>query len=83
MITDQREVAVTLTLKRQPDKPYGIYMIIPNIIDTSILKKEEKKTFYLRIFASEAIDVVEMPETLETTVEGLWTEDLIKGRRRI
>lgn len=39
--------------------------------------------FYLRIFASELIDVVEMPETLENTVEDLWTEDLIKGRRRI
>lgn len=24
-----------------------------------------------------------MPETLETTVEDVWTEDLIKGRRRI
>lgn len=24
-----------------------------------------------------------MPETLETTVEDIWTEDLIKGRRKI
>lgn len=38
-IGDRREVAVTLTLKRQADKPYGIYMIIPNIVDSSVLKK--------------------------------------------
>ena len=58
MIADRREVAVTLTLKRQADKPYGIYMIIPNIVDSSVLKKEEKKVFYLRVFSSEPIDVV-------------------------
>ena len=74
---------MSLVLRRQADKPYGIYVIIPNIVDPSVLKKEEKKIFYLRIFASDPIDVMEMPETEETTVEGIWTEDIVKGRRRI
>ena len=37
----------------------------------------------MRIFTSEAIDIVEMPETLETTVEGQWTDNSAGGRRKI
>jgi len=40
-------------------------MIIPNMIIDS--KKEEKRTFFLRVFASETIELVEMPETLEVS----------------
>lgn len=42
-------------------------MIIPNIVDIKekdVLKKDEKRTFFLRIFASEPIDIAELPETL-------------------
>jgi len=37
----------------------------------------------LRIFASEKIDVVEMPETIDTSVEGGWTDDSAGGKRRM
>jgi hypothetical protein len=41
-----------MTLKRQEGKNYGYYMIIPNLIE---IKKDEKRTFFLRIFASEPV----------------------------
>lgn len=51
-------------------------------------KKEDQKNysmrhFWLRVFASEKIDVVEMPETIDTSVEGAWTDDSAGGKRRI
>jgi len=62
IIEDKREITEVLTLKRQEGKTYGIYMIIPNIVDIKEgIKKDEKRTFYLRVFASESIDIVEMP----------------------
>jgi hypothetical protein len=41
-----------MVLKRFEGKNYGYYMIIPNIISE---KKEEKRTFFLRLFASEPV----------------------------
>jgi len=54
-------------------------MIIPNIIEG---KKDEKRIFYLRLFASDAIEIVEMPETLEVSSEGTW-DDNAGGKRKI
>ena len=42
-----------------------------------------QKNFWLRIFASEKIDVAEMPETIDTSVEGGWTDDSAGGKRRM
>jgi hypothetical protein len=74
LVEDKREITEVLTLKRQEGKNYGIYMIIPNIVDIKEgVKKDDKRIFYMRLFASESIDIVEMPETMETTVDGQWT----------
>lgn len=54
-IADQREVTEVLTLKKFEGKNYGIYMIIPNIVDSKekeLMKKDEKRVFFLRVFAS-------------------------------
>jgi len=53
-----------MVLKRFETKNYGYYMIIPNMIVDKELKKDEKRKFFLRIFASDQIEVTEMPETL-------------------
>ncbi len=60
-------------------------MIIPNIIDKGKEKteKSEKRTFFLRVFASDPIEVVEMPETLEVSMDGTWAESNMGGRRKI
>jgi len=55
-------------LKRKFEgKNFGYYMIIPNTVTEN--KKEEQRPFWLRLFASENIDVYEMPETIEESVE--------------
>jgi hypothetical protein len=41
-------------------------MIVPNMIVPEN-KKEEKRNFFLRIFSSDPIEVMEMPETLEVS----------------
>lgn len=57
-------------------------MIVPNMI-LEDKKKDSKRTFFLRIFASEAIDVAEMPETIETPLEGAWENENAGGKRRV
>lgn len=76
-----REVVTQVTLKKFEGKNYGYYIIVPNAMTEN--KKEEQRHFWLRIFASEKIDVVEMPETIDTTVEGAWTDESAGGKRRI
>jgi len=45
-------------------------------------KKEVKRTFFLRIFASDQIEVAEMSETIETSMEGSWENENSGGKRR-
>lgn len=61
----QREVTSYFVLKPFEGKPSGTYMIVPNmnLIEN---RKEEKRNFYIRIFSSDKIDILEMPETIET-----------------
>jgi len=60
-------------------------MIIPNIIERQkerTERQDNKRTFFLRIFSSEPVEVVEMPETLEISMEGTWVESNSGGRRK-
>ena len=43
-----------MTLKRFEGKNYGYYVIVPNMIPEE-KKKDSKRTFFLRIFASEVV----------------------------
>ena len=65
-IHNNRELTHFLTLKKPEGKEKGskIYMIIPNIVDTKEIKKEETRKFYLRLISPDSIDVSELPETL-------------------
>jgi len=45
-------------------------------------KKEVKRTFFLRIFASDQVEVAEMPETIEKSMEGAWYENENSGGKR-
>lgn len=56
------------------------YMIIPNT-DTSQNKKEEERPFFLRVFSSEPIDLVQLPFTIEFPLKGRWTAQTAGGRR--
>ena len=45
-------------------------------------KKEEKRNFILRVFSSEPIDLVELPETLEVSMDGAWGDNSAGGKRK-
>jgi calpain len=84
LIPAQREVTTFIVLKKFAGKKDGHYIIIPNLLEINKeIKKEDKRLYFLRLFASEPIDVVELPETLEHTEDGAWGEDSSGGRRRM
>lgn len=60
-------------------------MIIPNIVDSNkdIVKKDESRKFYLRLFSPDLLDVTQLSETTEVSVEGQWNETSAGGSRRI
>ena len=60
---EQREITRTIWLNPQHDKKNVHYIIVPNTEIEN--KKEEERPFFLRIFASEQIDVVQLPNTIE------------------
>lgn len=80
-ILAQREMVQQVTLRKQEGKNYTYFIIVPNTITTN--KKEEQRQFWLRIFSSEKIDVQELPDTVEFTLDGAWTDDSSGGKRRI
>lgn len=69
---------------KKGEKSPGVYLIVPNINDTKeAFKKDEVRKFYLRLLTPDPIDVTELPETMEFTVEGSWTEASAGGSRKI
>lgn len=81
----QREITKSLTLKRFEGKNYGYYVVVPNQIiqGKDISKKDNKRVFYLRVFASDPIEILEMQETKEISEEGQWSEVSAGGKRVI
>jgi hypothetical protein len=60
----QREITKTCTLLPEHEKKPVHYMIIPNT-ENSANKKEEERPFFLRVFASDPIDLRQLPSTIE------------------
>lgn len=60
------------------DKNNVHYIIIPNTFEN---KKDDERKFFLRIFASEHIDLVELPKTIEQVNAGKWTKETCGGKR--
>ena len=54
---------------------------MPNTVTES--KKDEERPFFLRIFTSEHVDLVELPKTIEQTFMGKWTSSTAGGRRTL
>lgn len=76
----QREITETLTLTEIHDKKPCHYIIVPNATNISSVKKDGR-LFFLRIFASEHVDLVELPQTIETAKKGEWVKASAGGRR--
>ena len=76
----QREITKNCILYPEHDKKPVHYIIIPNT-EASTNKKEEERPFFLRVFASEQIELVQMPNTIEVSFKNKWTTTNAGGRR--
>lgn len=76
---EQREISKTIWLSPIHEKKNVHYIIIPNTEVEN--KKEEERPFFLRIFASEHVEVVQLPTTIEQQYQGKWTIQTSGGRR--
>lgn len=56
------------------------YMIIPNT-EAAQSKSEDIRPFFLRVFSSEVIDLVQLPNTIEQQFKGNWDKNCAGGRR--
>ena len=70
-----------LKFPNQIGKNFGNFIVIPNTEADN--KKDENRPFWLRIFASEYIDVEELPESMEVSMRGTWGEDNAGGPRKL
>ena len=61
---EQREITKTTWLLPTHDKKNIHYIIVPNT-EVENNKKEEERPFFLRLFASEHVDLVQLPQTIE------------------
>ena len=55
-------------------------MIIPNTEDCQD-KKEMERPFFLRVFSSEPMELVQMPDTIEQQFKNKWSQSTAGGRR--
>ena len=69
---EQRELTRSIQLVPIHDKKPVHYIIIPNT-ELDGKSKEEERTFFLRVFASDKIDLVQMPNTIETKFNNKWS----------
>lgn len=86
----QREITKEIFLEPGEGRKYGHFVIIPNLeiegrkLESEAAKgKKVNRPFWLRIFAQNPVDVVELSETIEVTVNGEWTEHTGGGRRAL
>jgi calpain, invertebrate len=76
----QREITCTLTLSPTHEKKNLHYIIVPNI-ESSPPRSNDERPFHLRVFASEQIDLVELPQTIETQATSKWSAQTAGGKR--
>ena len=60
----QREITSTVWLEPTHNKKNVHYIIVPNIENEHVKEKDERP-FFLRVFASEQIELTELPRTIE------------------
>jgi len=75
----QREIAKTIWLHPQHEKKNVHYIIVPNTETEN--KKEEERPFFLRVFASEQVELVQLPQPYEQQFQGKWDKNTAGGRR--
>jgi len=75
-----REITRNCTLTPEHDKKPCHYMIVPNT-EVTANKKEEERPFYLRMFSSEPMQLVQLQNTIEQQFQGKWSATTAGGKR--
>ena len=68
---EQREISKTAWFSPVHEKKNVHYIIVPNTEVEN--RKDEERPFFLRFFASEHIEIVQLPNTIEQQFQGKWT----------
>jgi len=76
----QREITKTVYLSPTHNKKNVHYIIVPNTENESHHKNPERP-FFLRMFASEPCDLVQLPNTIEQQFKGKWDKGTNGGKR--
>lgn len=74
-----RELTRTLWLTPTHDKKDVHYIIVPNT-ELEGKQKEEERPFYMRVFASDPLDLVQLPMTVETLFQNKWAPNTSGGK---
>ena len=56
------------------------YIIVPNI-EADPVRQSDERPFFLRVFASEQVDLVELPRTIEQQFKSKWDKHTAGGKR--
>jgi calpain len=76
---EQRELTRSVWLSPIHDKKPVHYIIVPNT-ELEGKGKEEERNFFLRVFSSEHIDLVQLPNTIETQFNSKWSPQTAGGQ---
>ena len=83
----QREISKDILLELPEGKKEAHFIIIPNLevegkkLESETLKKNKGRQFWLRIFAQNPIQLIELAETFEAIEKGEWNESTAGGKR--
>jgi len=78
----QREITCTLWLNPTYNNKPVHYIIIPNI-EADPVRQSDERPFFLRLFGSEPVDLVELPRTIEQSFTSKWDRMTAGGRRTL
>ena len=76
----QREITCTLWLNPTYNNKPVHYIIVPNI-EAEPVRQSDERPFFLRVFASDPVDLVELPRTIEQSFKSKWDKNTAGAKR--
>lgn len=76
----QREITTTLWLSPTHNNKPVHYVIVPNI-EAEPMKQSDERPFFLRVFASDPMELSELPPTIEQSFTSKWDKMTAGGKR--
>jgi len=76
----QREITCTLWLTPTYNNKPVHYIIVPNI-EAEPVRQSDERPFFLRVFASDPIELVELPRTIEQQFKSKWDKNTAGAKR--